>query len=112
MQRRLILCNLGIFLALVVPVSAEEPAPSPLVGPSTATMAEPMVPAAGEVCDPAPCCASSPAPQYAPTMFGDIIAILIGIRDGTSNTRAAPISIAYGAVKIAENESPLPQDRC
>jgi hypothetical protein len=64
-----------------------------------------------ETCGPS-CCDDAAGPtHFAPTMFGDIIAILIGIKDGTSNTRAAPISVAYGAVKVAENESPLPQDR-
>ena len=43
--------------------------------------------------------------QPTPTMFGDIIAILIGLR----SPAAAPVS--YGGLKIAENESPLPMNR-
>jgi hypothetical protein len=50
-------------------------------------------------------------------MFGDIIAILIGFRPvpnlpgGQGIAIGAAIPAAYSAVKVAENESPLPQDR-
>jgi hypothetical protein len=87
------LLTLGVFLVL---------------GSCLASAGEPMlgVPTGG-VFECPTCC--TPTPRFTPTMFGDWTDPAPD--PFTGGRRLQPIAATYSAFKIAENESPRPQDR-